>query len=201
MKNSKKINCLDNSCLCSYIAVLLDAKQLLIKQLITMPKSKSSDPSGTDQVPIVEFYQPLTYKPLESVGYMLKNVHVSINKMIDTRMQKYDLTAMQWRPLLFIYFGKVKTAASLAKETCMDTGATTRMLDRLQKKGLIERNRCEQDRRVVHLALTDAGRQVCEQIPVDLCVAMNHHLKGFTQGELDTLNNFLQRMLINGQTT
>lgn len=168
-----------------------------MKQPITMPKSNTTDSTNAD----IEFYQPLTYQPLESVGYLLKNVHISINKMIDTRMQKYELTAMQWRPLLFIYYGKVKTAAALAKETCMDTGAITRMLDRLQKKGLIERTRCEHDRRVVHLALTEAGRQVCEQIPVDLCVAMNHHLKGFTQSELDLLNDLLQRMLINGQTT
>ena len=137
---------------------------------------------------------------MESVGYMLKNVHMSINKMIDGKMQKYDLTAMQWRPLLFIHYGQVKTAAALAKETCMDTGATTRMLDRLQKKGLLIRTRCEQDRRIVHLALTEAGAQVCEKIPADLCSVMNHHLMGFTRAELETLKQFLDRMLINGQT-
>jgi len=150
---------------------------------------------------MIEFYEPLTYRPMESVGYMLRNVHVSINKMIDAQMQKYDLTAMQWRPLLFVYFGKVKTAAALAKETCMDTGATTRMVDRLEKKGLLARTRCAQDRRVVHLALTEAGHQVCEKIPVDLCKVMNQHLKGFNQQELDTLKNFLERMLSNGQIT
>lgn len=165
-----------------------------------MSESKSANAPASSPAEIIEFYQPLTYKPLESVGYMMRNVNVSINKMIDAQMQKYDLTAMQWRPLLFIYFGKVKTAAALAKETCMDTGATTRMLDRLQKKGLLERKRCEQDRRVVHLALTEEGLQVCEKIPVDLCKVMNHHLKGFNQGELDMLKNFLERMLANGHS-
>jgi len=165
-----------------------------------MTEKKSALSPNADGAEIIEFYQPASYRPLESVGYMMRNVNVSINKMIDARMQKYDLTAMQWRPLLFIYFGKVKTAAALAKETCMDTGATTRMLDRLQKKGLVERKRCEQDRRVVHLALTAEGLQVCEKIPVDLCKVMNHHLKGFTHDELDTLKTFLERMLQNGQS-
>ena len=165
-----------------------------------MSESKPLLAPAGNSAEIVEFYQPLTYKPMESVGYMLRNVNVSLNKMIDAQMQKYDLTAMQWRPLLFIYFGKVNTAAALAKESCMDTGATTRMLDRLQKKGLLERKRCEQDRRVVHLALTEEGLQVCEKIPVDLCTVMNHHLKGFNQNELDLLKNFLERMLANGHT-
>ncbi len=138
---------------------------------------------------------------METVGYMIRTVHLSINKMIDVEMQKYDLTAMQWRPLLFIYFGKVKTAAALAKETCMDTGATTRMLDRLQNKGLLARTRCDQDRRIVHLALTDEGQRICEKIPTDLCKVMNQHLKGFNQQEVDTLKNFLDRMQVNGLIT
>ena len=163
-----------------------------------MSESKPANAPATTPVEMIEFYQPLTYRPLESVGYMMRNVNVSLNKMIDAQMQKYDLTAMQWRPLLFIYFGKVKTAAALAKESCMDTGATTRMLDRLQKKGLVERKRCDQDRRVVHLALTEEGLQVCEKIPVDLCTVMNQHLKGFTHSELNVLKDFLERMLANG---
>ena len=144
------------------------------------------------------FYEPVSYQPMDSVGYKIRSVHVSITKMIDAEMHKCDLTAMQWRPLLLIYFGGIKTAAALAKETCMDTGATTRMLDRLQKKGLLLRTRCEQDRRVVNLALTEAGRLVCETIPADLCLVMNRHLQGFTNSELATLLTLLDRMLING---
>ena len=53
---------------------------------------------------------------------------------------------------------------------------------------------------MVHLTLTEEGLQVCEKIPVDLCKVMNHHLAGFNQNELDTLKNFLDRMLANGQS-
>jgi DNA-binding MarR family transcriptional regulator len=144
------------------------------------------------------FYHPPNYTPEATVGYMLRNVHISLLKMIDIEMQQHDLTAMQWRPLLFIYTGKVDTAAALAKETSMDTGATTRMLDRLQNKGLLIRNRCDQDRRVVHLALTEEGQKICEKIPAGLCKVMNHHLQGFSQIEHDLLKNFLERMLKNG---
>ena len=146
----------------------------------------------------ITFYQPPNYTPEETVGYMLRNVHISLIKGIDSEMQQYDLTAMQWRPLLFLYTGKVDTAAALAKETNMDTGAITRMLDRLQNKGLVIRSRCDQDRRVVHLALTQAGQEICKNIPAGLCKALNHHLQGFSQSEHDQLKNFLGRMLENG---
>jgi DNA-binding HxlR family transcriptional regulator len=39
----------------------------------------------------------------------------------------------------------------------IDAGAITRMLDRLEAKGLVERVRSETDRRVVHVRLTEAG--------------------------------------------
>jgi DNA-binding MarR family transcriptional regulator len=163
-----------------------------------MSKLDVPDPAA-NFAEVIEFYVPGNYQPQDTIGYMIRNVHVSLNKLIDAEMQKYDLTAMQWRPLLLIYFGKVKTAAALAKETCLDTGATTRMLDRLQKKGLLVRNRCDQDRRVVNLALTEEGERTCAKLPADLCKVMNYHLKGFTQSEVDTLTNFLGRMLENGQ--
>lgn len=172
---------------------------IFLKQhIMNTPANDDQHESGTP-AKSVEFYTPHNYKPLESIGYIVRNVNVSINRMVDARMQKYDLTAMQWRPLLMIYFGKVNTAAALAKETCMDTGATTRMLDRLQKKGLMERTRCDQDRRVIYLALTEEGKRVCAEIPTDLCDVMNAHLHGFSQDELNTLKSLLGRMLVNGQ--
>ncbi len=163
---------------------------------VTPSKSGSAENKG-----IIEFYTPDNYVYAETVGFMMRNVHASFHKMIDVEMQKHDLTAMQWKPLLLIYYGTVNTAATLAKESCLDTGATTRMLDRLQKKGLVERTRCEQDRRVVYVTLTDEGLRICKKIPKDLCKVMNHHLKGFSQSEVDTLKSFLNRMLANGQST
>jgi len=164
----------------------------------TPPTSKSN---SAEKAEIIEFYTPENYVPAETVGFMMRNVHASFHKMIDVEMQKYDLTAMQWKPLLLIYYGTVNTAATLAKESCLDTGATTRILDRLQKKGLLVRTRSELDRRVVHLALTDEGIRTCKKLPADLCKVMNLHLKGFTQSEVDTLKSFLERMLANGHTS
>ena len=39
-------------------------------------------------------------------------------------------------------------------------GATTRLLDRIEAKGLCRRVRSQEDRRVVNIELTDAGRDI-----------------------------------------
>lgn len=166
--------------------------------MATLPPSTAIDEQTSDAFAPIEFYLPMSYQPEETIGYIVKSVHLSLLKMIDIEMQAFDLTALQWRPLMYIHTNKVNTAAALAKESCMDTGATTRMLDRLQKKGLLNRKRCSQDRRVVHLELTEEGQRICQFIPKSLCKVMNHHLKGFNQAELDSLKGLLQRMLVNG---
>ncbi len=149
-------------------------------------------------VPRCGLYHPDTYQASESVGYLIKVLYHSLQRNIDQRMQEHELTAMQWGPLLLLAKGKGDTAAELARDMGTDTGAMTRMLDRLQAKGLIQRRRSEEDRRVVHLELTPAGHEVVSRIPPGLCSAMNEHLSGFTAEELEQLKSLLRRMIASG---
>jgi DNA-binding MarR family transcriptional regulator len=55
----------------------------------------------------------------------------------------------------------------------------------------------ENDRRVVRLELTAAGRKLTEQKSVVAAKVLNQHLRGFTRAELDQLKALLQRMLDN----
>ena len=50
--------------------------------------------------------------------------------------------------------------SELARAVSLTTSGTTRLVDRIEAAGLIERQPCETDRRVAYAALTDAGREV-----------------------------------------
>ena len=145
------------------------------------------------------FYHGSNYVIDESVGYLIRQLFNSMQKHIDAEMQSFDLTAMQWGPLLMLASGRGDTAAGLAREACTDTGAMTRMIDRLEAKGLLRRNRSEEDRRIVHLQLTPDGKRIAKQIPHGLANVLNRHLQGFTQSELDNLKETLRRMIENGK--
>ncbi len=51
----------------------------------------------------------------------------------------------------------------LAREVSMTTGGFTKLADRMAREGLIDRRGSSDDRRVVHAALTDAGRELTER--------------------------------------
>ena len=81
----------------------------------------------------------------------------------------------------------------------VDPAAITRLFDRLEAKGLVRRERSTSDRRVVHLVLTEAGREVAEKVPPVLVDVFNAHLAGFRPEEFELLMSLLQRMLANGE--
>jgi DNA-binding MarR family transcriptional regulator len=88
-------------------------------------------------------------------------------------------------------------AATLAKRLSYDPGSMTRLLDRLQEKGLIQRTRLDDDRRCIRIGLTEAGRTLAPQLPTAAINAINKSLAGFNAEEHQLLNSLLGRMIDN----
>ncbi len=157
------------------------------------PASKSASRAPA----VTAFYRPVSYQPEDSPTYLMRRLTVALAQEVERRLEPHGLTSAQWLPLLKIFKGEASTAAELARLTFLDAGAVTRMLDRLEDKGLLRRVRSAQDRRVVHLELTPQGRATAEKIPAILCDVQNAHLRGFQRAEVDTLKLLLHRMLDN----
>lgn len=147
---------------------------------------------------IKKFYTKKNYTLEDSVGYLLRHLAQLISREVDRRMAEHGLTDAQWKPLLFIRKGRGDTAADLARCACIDTGAVTRMLDRLEDKALVQRARSAQDRRVVNLVLTEEGCRLADEvIPSVLSDTLNEVLAGFSVGEYEQFKSLLMRALDN----
>lgn len=148
------------------------------------------------------FYTADAYCAEESVGYLMKRVMLSIASQVDKRLVAHDLTAAQWGPLMRMNLnmknGETSTVAELARWASIDAGAMTRLLDRLEKKGLCRRTRSTDDRRVVQVELTAEGQAALVHVPAVLADVMNAHLAGFSEAEWKTLKSFLVRMVETG---
>ena len=144
-------------------------------------------------------YDGANYEVAESVGHHLVSLVQMMRREVELRMARHDLTDAQWKPLWLLKSGRATTAIELAREACVDAGAVTRMIDRLEDKGLIERARSETDRRVVHLRLTPAGEAAAARIPHVLASVNNDFLQGFSEREWKQLRCFIERMSANGQ--
>jgi len=145
-------------------------------------------------------YDGARYDVSQSVGHQLFHLMVMIRREVEIRMAELGLTDAQWKPLMMLKDSRATTAIELAREMNVDAGAITRLVDRLEAKGLVERVRSESDRRVVRLRLTAAGVAVAERVPPVLAAVNNDFLGGFSESEWKQLRNFLDRLAANGQT-
>ncbi|TCP69268.1 MarR family winged helix-turn-helix transcriptional regulator [Baia soyae] len=95
-----------------------------------------------------------------------------------------DMTSDQHYTLRYIYQAKSCTPSDLAKRFQVKKSAITAMMNRMWKKGWVQRTRDEKDRRVVYLTLTEAGEALYMKTEEKI-----HHLVG------SILNNFEQEEL------
>jgi DNA-binding MarR family transcriptional regulator len=149
-------------------------------------------PREADTVPLPE------NDPYRMICRQLKLVTSSLVRRVDRHMQPLELTGMQWEPLMMLWLGRADTVAGLARVIQMGDASMSRMLDRLEEKDLVRRERSETDRRVVNLHLTAKGRKIANRIWPIVVDGMHVHLDGFKKDELASFNDFLTRMLTNG---
>jgi DNA-binding MarR family transcriptional regulator len=136
--------------------------------------------------------------PHRMICRQMKMVMSSLVRRVDAHMQPLELTGMQWEPVLLLWLKRADTVAGLARVSQMGVPSMTRMLDRLEQKDLLRRERSELDRRVVNLHLTAKGRKVANKIWPIVVDGMHVHLDGFKKEELNQLSDLLGRMLANG---
>jgi DNA-binding MarR family transcriptional regulator len=151
-----------------------------------------------------DIYDSASYQPRKAIGALLTRVKVEMlaaldgELAVDKRLAPLELSAAQWAVIASLAAGsEPKSAADLCKGISYDAGAMTRMLDRLEAKGLLRRKRSAEDRRLVHLELTDEGRAAYPRMrEISLTVA-NRFLRGFSRAEARQLESLLTRMLDN----
>ena len=133
------------------------------------------------------------------VRTLITRARSSLLTSFDSELEPFGVTGAQFEVLKNLVRSDNETAASLCRALHYDTGSMTRMLDRLQEKGLVTRERDTSDRRLVFLRLTGAGESLIPKIRPALRRALRRHLAGFTPDEIASLKRYLSRIIENGR--
>ena len=153
---------------------------------------------------MADVYDIETYQPRKGVGHLLSRVRTEMLAALDKALEAdAELSALEISSAQFIVIAALaladtaKSASDLCKGISYDAGAMTRMIDRLESKGLIRRNRRPEDRRVVYLELTEEGTRAYPRMRAVSMAVVNRFLQGFSEAEARQLEGFLSRMLQN----
>lgn len=141
-----------------------------------------------------QYYKAQGYQARRSIGYLLRHGGKLMTARIEVLFAREDISFVQWVILMNLRDGLHMTATELCQQLCHDSGALTRVIDQLEQRGLLCRERSKADRRVVALALTDEGRAVTESFLPRLVELYNTLLADFTDAEAHTLIDLLTRL-------
>lgn len=115
--------------------------------------------------------------------------------------REFDLTHSQYNVLRILRGeGKPMPCLEIGDRMIQVVPAMTGLLDRLEKQGLVLRERCTQDRRVVYVTLTDSAKDLLKRMdgPVS---ELHHQLIGhLTQSELKELSRLLEKARVSLQS-
>ena len=153
---------------------------------------------------MADVYNLDSYEPLRGLGHLIGRARSQLMAAVDTELARDELlgplevTAAQLIIIVNLAgCGCATSASELCKGISYDAGAMTRMLDRLEAKGLVQRTRSPDDRRLVNLELTAAGQAAYPRLREISMRVLNRSLRDFTPEEAKTLESLLQRLAHN----
>lgn len=129
-----------------------------------------------------------------SIGYHINKVASLMRIGLSRGIQKEypEITVDYWVVLNRLWQKDGMIQSELAKLSAKDNASMTRMLDGMQKKGLVERKPDENDRRAFRIYLTPKSRKL--EAPLKLIAAENQEkaLKNLNKEETETLKKLLK---------
>ena len=108
--------------------------------------------------------------------------------------EKYDLTQPQMFTLWQLKENGPMTMGELSETISVTHGVATRMVDRLVKKGMVERHRDEKDRRVVLISLTGKGARATQEVFDDVLSSIRGAFKNVPQHDREEFLALLGRI-------
>jgi len=138
-----------------------------------------------------------TYSIYSSTGYWVTRLARAIEADFEKRLEIYGMTRATWVVLSTIFHDKKTTPAALASFIGIDGAAITRHLDRIEKQGLIVRDRSLSDRRSIYLKITKKGARLVPQIVADSKATNEKFLAGLEHSEMDQIVEIARKMLEN----
>ncbi|MFQ5535315.1 MAG: MarR family winged helix-turn-helix transcriptional regulator [Sphingomonadales bacterium] len=107
----------------------------------------------------------------------------------------------RWRVLAVLHARDRRSIGELAAYTVMDQSTLSRVIDQMERDGLVERRQGRLDSRVVEVHILEAGNKAFDTILPKAMREMDFALKNFSEEERQALFRLLHKILDNIRTT
>ncbi len=117
--------------------------------------------------------------------------------LADADVADLEVTAAQFVILRNVLKGSAQSACELCKSLDYDRGAMSRMIDRLETKGLLRRVPLPHTRRSVALEVTSTGKTAFPKMEACVERVVGRLMQGVTKSQMREMEKVFKRMLAN----
>jgi DNA-binding MarR family transcriptional regulator len=142
------------------------------------------------------YYSVSNLEPNSSIGFLIRRCGVLMTQVAERRFASHTVSLTQWVTLMTLTKCEHMSATSLSAEVGHDMGALTRVVDDLERRGLVRRERSRRDRRAVEIAITPAGRRLAQSSKRVIVELLNELIEPLSAREIDTLIALLRRVVV-----
>jgi MarR family transcriptional regulator, 2-MHQ and catechol-resistance regulon repressor len=131
-----------------------------------------------------------TNLPFMNVMQTSKDIHERIKK----EMAMKQLSITEFSVLEALYQNGKQTIQKLANSILFSSGSMTYVIDKLEQRGLLSRNACPDDRRVIHVILTNDGNHLMEDIMPQYHRLVDNMFDSLSHDEREQLVHLLKKV-------
>ena len=132
-------------------------------------------------------------REIDSFGHLIHDVARAVSAAYESRLKPVGLTRSQWQALLCAAREPGISQTTLARQLRVGTMSVTNAVDKLEKKGLLNRVVDEKDRRSKSLFLTNSALQMMPSLEAEGRVVLEELLEGIDECTRSTVLRALYR--------
>jgi len=133
-------------------------------------------------------------KFLDSLPMILSRTLDGVMPVYRALFQEHAITDQQWRVMRALWEQKHLTSKQISEITLLPSPSLVGILDRLEKKGFVGRLRSVEDRRLVYIVPTQAGRKLQELMLPKIEQIHDRFMHQVTPDEWGELNRILDKL-------
>ena len=135
----------------------------------------------------------LKHKELLNTVITLTQVNGYFTKVLNENISKFGLNLTDFSVLDLLFQKGEQTTQKIGEKMLITSGSITYIVNKLEKMGLICRNKSEADKRITYIKLTKKGREtIFELLPLQI-EKINEIFSDFTKEDLVNLNCLLKK--------
>ena len=127
--------------------------------------------------------------------FRLSRLQANLNAQAADLLRRHGSVPLaHWRVLLILHDNLATTQKDIVERAEFDKGQVSRIVERLVNEGLLVSESDSEDKRVLNLHLTNAGREMMSRLIPVMRQRRSHLISPFSDEELATLFDFLDRL-------